>query len=42
MQGDADNAVSASNKDGNMQSQAVDEGQSKVSRLDFAFDVSCL
>ena len=39
MQEDADNAMS--NKDCNIQSQPVDEGQSKISRLDFALDVSC-
>lgn len=41
MQGDDDNAVSANNKDCNMQSQAVGQGQSKISRLDIVLNVQC-
>ena len=40
MQGDANNAMSANNKDCQMQGQAMDEGQSKISRLDLVLDVS--
>lgn len=41
MQGGVETTLSASNKDCNMHSQAVDEGQSKISRSDLLADVSC-